>query len=163
MKSLIILFASIIMNGCGANKSLASASNNDTVATSEKVAQQQPPKVIKYTAQTRGYFYEATIKNDSVFVQNQYNGKTFGQPCSQNDIETIGAALKSCDISKIAEHAAPSTKRHTDAAAIATIVVMDGDKEYKSQNFDSGNPPKALKALVDSVVEAAKAVKTEKE
>jgi hypothetical protein len=51
---------------------------------------------------------------------------------------------------------APTEKRFHDGAAIANLKVTYQDKSFQTEAFDHGNPPEAIKKIVDKINTFAK-------
>lgn len=108
---------------------------------------------ISYQATTRGFYQMLWIGNTTLTLTNDrsHNEKTV-YPITENDWNELMTVLKDVDVSTLPGLEAPTSKRHHDAAAFATLTVVQDGKEIKTQNFDHGHPPKHIEALVSKIL-----------
>lgn len=108
---------------------------------------------ITYTAQSRGVNKVITIQNQDITVESG-RGKdaTVGvSTISEGDWNDLVRQFDKMDLEKIETYADPSQERFYDGAAIANLTVEYNGKTYRSKDFDHGNPPHELKAIVDQI------------
>jgi hypothetical protein len=103
--------------------------------------------LIKYDAFTRGSSMDISITKDSITYKN--NQKLQNLKTSSKLWKELIVLIDNFDRSKIETFIPPSEDRIVDKALHATLLIVYNDKEYKSQIFDHGNPPKELKPLLD--------------
>jgi len=128
MKLLSSLFFVVLFSSC-------SAQSNST------------EMFIKYEAFTRGSSIEFSATKDSItFKENQ--GSKILKMSSIHWKELI-ELTNEFEVSKIATFIPPSKERASDKALHANLTIVIDGKEYTSQTFDHGNPPKELKNLLD--------------
>lgn len=102
---------------------------------------------IELTEQTRGFHTIITLTPKS--KTSSFNGEEKQSLMSSSDWERITKQAAAIDLPKISTLEAPTTGRHSDQAMIATLMITSNGTIYTSASFDSGNPPKELKALYD--------------
>lgn len=138
MKTLIITiiaFLSITVDRC---------SNAD-----KKIIQDM---AVEYDVFTRGSFDKTILKKDSVvIVDKTSNQQVQSYPLSDKEWKEIVEAAKKIDRSKIKEYKSSTDNRLSDGAKTAQLSVIYQDQMYQTNQFDQGNPPTELKALVDKV------------
>jgi hypothetical protein len=108
---------------------------------------------IHYEANTRGFFEKIIIKDKMVSVTNDRNNpenKTDSR-VSDNDLKQLVGYFKTISLENLPTFKAPSEKRFYDGAAIANLTVIYKGKEYRSVDFDHGNPPKEIEKLVEKI------------
>jgi len=102
--------------------------------------------------------YEATTRGSSI------NLVATSTKINYKDFETIKEIVVTPDIwnkitgitdkitlPNMSYFTSPSDGRATDSALHATLSIKIDNKNYKSQTFDHGNPPKELKPLIDKL------------
>ncbi|TVZ56415.1 hypothetical protein OD91_1700 [Lutibacter sp. Hel_I_33_5] len=104
-------------------------------------------KEVIYKAHTRGSSMSVTIVNNNVFYKTRKDSIT--KSINKDQRNNMVAEITKINLEGIRDLIAPSKKRTFDAALHATVSIKSGDKTYTSSNFDHGNPPAELKALVD--------------
>ena len=152
MKVLFSLLAILILNKeCEQNKS---ADTSETTMNSEKTSNvAQDNTIIWYEATTRGFYEKIWVTKDSITVTNDRDliEKTSftTQSADWNELTTL---LKEVDLKALPELEAPTSLRHHDGAAFATLGVTKDKAEIISNSFDNGYPPKAIEAVVNKVL-----------
>ncbi len=142
MKLLSLLFLTIILGkGC----------DNAT-------AQDMQNTVIEYTANTRGFYQNITIKDQLVSVSKDRNNndKAISTKISDADWAALINDFKELKLETLKDLKAPTEKRFYDGAAIANLKITYKDKSYETTSFDHGFPPKEIKKLVDKINTFAK-------
>ena len=142
MKLLSLLFLTIILGkGC----------DNAT-------AQDMQNTVIDYTANTRGFYQNITIKDQLVSVSKDRNNndKAISTKISDADWAALINDFKELKLETLKDLKAPTEKRFYDGAAIANLKITYKDKSYETTSFDHGFPPKEIKKLVDKINTFAK-------
>ena len=142
MKLLSLLFLTIILGkGC----------DNAT-------AQDMQNTVIEYTANTRGFYQNITIKDQLVSVSKDRNNndKAISTKISDADWAALINDFKELKLETLKDLKAPTEKRFYDGAAIANLKITYKDKSCETTSFDHGFPPKEIKKLVDKINTFAK-------
>jgi hypothetical protein len=103
--------------------------------------------VVKYEAFTRGSSIELSATKDSITLKENQGFKTLKM--SSIDWKELIKRINKFDVSKIATFIPPSNERISDKALHANLIIIIEGKEYISQTFDHGNPPKELKELLN--------------
>lgn len=114
--------------------------------------------VLEYTATTRGFYEKITIQDQTVSVSKNRsdNVKPVAIKISDKDWKELVGCFETIDLDSLATLKAPTEKRFHDGAAIANLEVMYKDKLYKTNSFDHGYPPDAIKKIVDKINSFAK-------
>ena len=114
--------------------------------------------VLEYTANTRGFYQKITIQDQMVSVSKDRNGndKPVITKIPDQDWKELVGYFETINLNGLATLKGPTEKRFHDGAAIANLEVTYKDKTYKSTAFDHGNPPEAIKKLVDKLNTFAK-------
>ena len=142
MKLLSLLFLTIILGkGC----------DNAT-------AQDMQNTVIEYTANTRGFYQNITIKDQLVSVSKDRNNndKAISTKISDADWAALINDFKELKLETLKDLKEQTEKRFYDGAAIANLKITYKDKSYETTSFDHGFPPKEIKKLVDKINTFAK-------
>jgi hypothetical protein len=106
-----------------------------------------------YKQYTRGFYREYHIKKNTITSYIDYK-KTSSetQKTIPMDWATCLELLTALDLNAINALNAPSDLRRTDKVHHAEITITIHPNTFRSSNFDHGNPPKAIKPLVDHLV-----------
>jgi len=114
--------------------------------------------VIEYTASTRGFYQKITVENQMVSVSKDRSGteKPIVTKISDKDWKELVGYFESLNLDSLATLKAPTEKRFHDGAAIANLKVTYQDKSFQTEAFDHGNPPEAIKKIVDKINTFAK-------
>ena len=152
MKFLFGILALLVFNKeCEQHKTSAFASDE---SNSEKLSDMsQEIKTIWYDASTRGFYERIWVSKDSTTItmdRNHVAKVTY--PTSENDWNELLGTLKNVNIDELPNLEAPTSMRHYDGAAFATLGVVEGKSETTSNSFDHGHPPKAIEAVVNKVL-----------
>jgi len=108
---------------------------------------------IEYTANTRGFYQNITIQNQTVTISKDRDGleKPLVKKIADNDWKKMIKAFQEIDLEGLPNLVSPTQKRFYDGAAIANMTIMYKDKTYESANFDHGIPPVAIEKFVNQV------------
>lgn len=156
MKILFSLLALLIFNkDCEEHKSTemsVSAMNSEKTMTAiERVSS------VSYEATTRGFYEKIWVTKDRITVTNDRNQVEKTEfPISEKDWNELMTLLMEVNIEALPELEAPTSKRNSDGAAFASLIVTQGDLETVSNSFDHGNPPKEIEAVVNKVLSMKK-------
>ncbi|UOB15921.1 hypothetical protein [Abyssalbus ytuae] len=143
MKFISLIFLTVItLKGCSQEKS---AQENNIV--------------VEYEASSRGFFNQIKVTKDSIYKSNDRSEKSMRSTlCTDSQWKKITAKIEGIDIDKLETLEPPTDKRTYDAAAHATLTIKKNDSVYKTQTFDSGNPPKEIESLVKAILTLGKTV-----
>lgn len=114
--------------------------------------------VLEYTANTRGFYQKITVQNQMVTISKDRSGndKPVATKISDKNWKELVSYFEAVELDNLATLKAPSEKRFHDGAAIANLKIVYKDKTYETSAFDHGNPPEAIKKLVDKINSFAK-------
>jgi len=108
---------------------------------------------VVYTATTRGlYNYTQISKSNITTSSDRSLQKTDIYNCVEKDWIALNKLIEAIDLEAINKLKAPSNERATDAALSANLAIQIGDVYYMVPEFDHGNPPKEILALVNKVL-----------
>ena len=144
---LVVLFFAIV--GCNNQKKVV---ENDSKTKSE-VNEYKVPK-IEYEASSRGFYEKIIIENQMVSVVNERDAKDNGETAKISDDvnKELSSYLNSVQLDQLATYKDPTQKRFYDGAAIANLKITIDGVEYKTVDFDHGNPPVEIEKLVNKIV-----------
>ncbi len=110
--------------------------------------------VVEYTANTRGFYEQITLKNKTISVNKNRNDPSAAESIKVSDAEWEKLTLyfKTLDLENIPNLVAPTEKRFYDGAAIADLKITYDGKVYQSQSFDHGHPPTPIKKIIDEIL-----------
>lgn len=145
--AVVVLFFAIV--GCNNQKKVV---ENDSKTKSE-VNEYKVPK-IEYEASSRGFYEKIIIENQMVSVVNERDGKDNGETVKISDDvnKELSSYLNSVQLDQLATYKDPTQKRFYDGAAIANLKITVDGVEYKTVDFDHGNPPVEIEKLVNKIV-----------
>lgn len=110
----------------------------------------------EYEAITRGSYKKVIVKQDTVITIKDSNLKNVVTKGLKNgEWNSILKSLEGVDLDGLSEIKPPSVKHQVDAAPIANLKVIRGDKTYQSSSFDHGNPPQEIKDVVEKIISAS--------
>ncbi len=114
--------------------------------------------VLEYTANTRGFYQKITIQDQMVTVSKNRSGNDnpTATKISDKDWKEIAGYFENINLDSLAALKAPTEKRFHDGAPIANLKINYKEKVYQTVAFDHGNPPEAIKKLVDKINTFAK-------
>lgn len=143
-------------NTVSINENIMSLLVNDTLLLTAKkrhaLKGKNNSKII-YQALSRGSFEYVEISESGVLVssdRNLINSKNY--KCYKEDWEAINSLINDLNLDAFEDLEAPTGKRLFDGAPHATLVIKQGDKDFKTPSFDGGFPPEAIEALVNKVI-----------
>ena len=102
---------------------------------------------ISYNAQTRGSAIDIKYADKSIHYKSNLTEKRVD--LTEEQIENILASLSDVTLDDISDLKAPTNKRFSDGAPIASFTITKGEAIYTSSEFDHGIPPKELKKLYE--------------
>lgn len=145
MKTLFCLLALVALNQeCG--------NQNQTLGTESP----QEAVEIRYEATTRGFYEMIWISNGNLSLTNDRNHETKATyAIADKDRDELTGLLSKVDVEALPSLEAPTSKRHHDGAAFATLTVVRDGIETQTDNFDHGHPPKAIEELVSKILSLA--------
>lgn len=150
MKTYILIFLTLFLNACNASKNIPSnlAESNTEISTNAKTTQSDITS-FEYSAVTRGGYLMVKANKDTITYQLSRASKEETKDCTKQNWYTLTNLASNVDITKIDQIEAPSKAHQYDGAAIANLNVTVGDKTYRTQSFDAGNPPKEIAEIVN--------------
>lgn len=133
MKLITLIFATLL---------LAKGCQNDMKKDSASIS-------FEYEMSTRGRYHKIIAKQDSMIcIHDRAMEKVTQKPMKTSEWNMLLTLLNKVDKDNIDKIKAPSTQHHSDAAMAANLRVIHKDKTYEVKNFDHGNPPKEVEAIV---------------
>jgi len=110
----------------------------------------------EYEAITRGSYKKVIVKQDTVITIKDRDLKDVVAAGLKNgEWNSLLKSLERVNLEGLNDIKAPSVKHQVDAAPIANLKVIRGDKTYQSKSFDHGNPPQEIKDVVDKIMAAS--------
>lgn len=100
-----------------------------------------------YEAQTRGSFIRYELKNNILHMNSNSEKKSV--ILNETEIRAFNLVIQKINLSEIENINAPSDKRFTDGALIASFKFIKNGKMFTSSDFDHGNPPKEFYDLYE--------------
>ena len=93
--------------------------------------------VIEYTANTRGFYQQITVKNQMLTVSKNRDGndKLVAKKISDADWKELVESFKTMELDSLSRLKAPTEKRFYDGAAIANLKITYKDKTYETGTF----------------------------
>lgn len=107
---------------------------------------------VEYTAHSRGFFHEITVSDGMISVQKNQASKVITKPCSTAELDKLNNLLKDIDITSLSKLEPPTKAHQYDGAPIVNLKVTYQGKDFQTQSFDHGNPPKEIEALVKEIL-----------
>ncbi len=112
-----------------------------------------------YEMITRGSRAHYTLNKEEIkVIKNMGSEIKAAEKMTSKEWESLMEKMKDVDVPKIHQLKPPSDKRIFDGAAHAILTIKVGDEVYKSNSFDHGNPPSALKPLVKAILRLGETV-----
>lgn len=111
---------------------------------------------IRYTAATRGYYYQVQVS--PMVMQIRMDRNTADELIYRVDAENWDALLaliEAIDLKKLESLRGSTELQAVDRSAYATLRVFTTEKQFQSTPFDQGNPPEEIKSLIDAILELA--------
>ena len=105
---------------------------------------------LTYTAETRGYFNQIIITNNTVYISKDRETRlpSVQITLSKEQQKKVLSYLKAIDVAQLAQLKAPTEKRFYDGAAIGNLSISHNQETYSTSGFDHGNPPVEIEQLV---------------
>ena len=105
---------------------------------------------LTYTAETRGYFNQIIITNNTVYISKDRETRlpSVQLELSKEQQKKVLSYLKAIDVPNLAQLKAPTEKRFYDGAAIGNLSISHKGETYSTSGFDHGNPPVEIEQLV---------------
>lgn len=116
-------------------------------------ANQEEVVAVEYRAHTRGYSYKVEINQDQL-IRFQ-NGSSDSLTLNSAQWRRVQQIAREIDLSQLSDLETETSGQALDRNAIVVLTIYTEDKDFESPQFDHGSPPKALKKLVDAVMELA--------
>jgi len=104
---------------------------------------------ISLSERTRGTNRVFILTNGK--LETSLNGSSTMKEVTQEDWLKISESIEKINLEEISMLESPSTKRYSDAAFASSIGITKNGTEYKSSEFDAGNPPTELKNLYNEI------------
>ncbi|MCD2258451.1 hypothetical protein [Psychroserpens luteolus] len=155
MKLLICLvFMLISAKECDKNKAQMTSDTSSQVTTEMTEARlQEETMKINYKAHTRGFFLQIWIEGDSMSVTNDYNLKDIRKyQIPKEEKDALMALISETDEKSLPGLEPPSRAFRYDGAPMAHLEISKGEDTYKTENFDHGTPPEAIKSVVEKIL-----------
>lgn len=112
---------------------------------------------LEYEFYSRGSYSRILISDHLISI---YNKRDLLKPSAEKQIslpnwELLSKLVSELNLEAITTYKDPTQKRFYDGAPIAVFVVKFQNKEYKTKEFDHGDPPIELKEIIDKINEIA--------
>ena len=117
---------------------------------------------IRYTAATRGYYYQVQVS--PMVMQIRMDRNTPDELIYRVDAEDwdeLLALIEAIDLKKLESLKVNTELQAVDRSAYATLRVFTSEEQFQSMPFDHGNPPEEIKPLVDGILELAESMANE--
>nr|WP_315220252.1 hypothetical protein [uncultured Flavobacterium sp.] len=132
----LLLLTIVIGTGCSSQK------KSDMTATT-----------IEYSAMSRGLYKKITVKNQTVWVENERGKDAVESKIDAAKWNQIVTEFEKVNLETIPTLKAPTEKRFYDGAAIGNLKIIQNQKTYETKGFDNGFPPKEIEKLVNLLVD----------
>jgi len=111
------------------------------------------PINIRYSATSRGFGSSINIVKDQlIYEEVRPNAIKTNKKVNAADLEAIYQMVAKIDLESLATLEPPSKAHQYDGAPGGGFNIIVDGKTYRTPTFDYGNPPKAIKNLVDKLV-----------
>ncbi|WP_456438134.1 META domain-containing protein [Psychroserpens sp.] len=108
---------------------------------------------LTYRASTRGFFETIWIEGNVLKYTNDRDLKEISRhQLSNEQLSELIILYNDLDLKSIPSLEPPSKTFQYDAAAMATLEIIEGENRYKTNGFDHGNSPKPIALFVDKVL-----------
>ena len=146
MKLLVTCFTLIVFaTNCNSKKT---ALNNSNETTS-----QQSEVTISYSANTRGFFQEFILKENSLTeFKDREKSNAISSDLDAKDWRECLRLLNQIKLKNLPNLKSPTNYRQFDGAAIAQLTVIQKGDTIQSSNFDHKYPPAEIKPLVEYIL-----------
>lgn len=101
---------------------------------------------VTYNAQTRGAYETIQLTKDIATYTSQNKKEIY--TLTDAESKQLKLIINQLDLGSISGLVAPTEGRFSDKAMIANITIKKDKELYQSSDFDHGNPPEKLQALV---------------
>lgn len=127
-----------------------------TVGCASALKKESDKISFEYEAITRGSYKKVIVKQDTVITIKDRDLKDVVTAGLKNgEWNSLLKSLEGVNLEGLNDIKAPSVKHQVDAAPIANLKVIRGDKTYQSKSFDHGNPPQEIKDVVEKIMAAS--------
>jgi len=146
MKLLIRCFTLIVLvTNCNSNKKVLTQNNENTSTQSEVV--------ISYSANTRGFFQEFILKENSLIeFKDREKSNTISSDLDAKDWKECLRLLDQIELKNLPNLISPTNYRQYDGAAFAQLTVIQKGDTIQSSGFDHKYPPVEIKPLVEYIL-----------
>ena len=118
-----------------------------------ELQERQDTITITYEAVSRGFFEEISVSKNSLKLCYDINKKEYKTyDCPKEDWDVCLELLSKIDVDGLSKLEAPTSMRYSDGAPHATLIIKEGGKEIRTNEFDHGHPPEEIKALVEKLL-----------
>ncbi|WP_298155234.1 hypothetical protein [Flavobacterium sp.] len=107
---------------------------------------------IEYQAVSRGYYLAINIQNDLLTIANKRDAPPKEYKLSDSERDALSKLFLDLKLDALSKYEGPTQKRFYDGAPIANMRVVYEGKNYETQSFDHGYPPKEIEAFVNKIV-----------
>lgn len=115
--------------------------------------EQQAMIETEYEANTRGFYLKVKYSNGVVYFTNQRGSDLFNTvSLTKAQAKELDLLLDGVALENLPNLKDPSQKRFYDGAAIANLKITKSGKEFKTVDFDHGNPPAEIAKLIEKLV-----------
>lgn len=150
---ILFSFLTILMLNKDCNQNKLVETNSASMNSKQMTDMNQEYSKVWYEATTRGFYQKIWITKDSVTMTSDRNlMEKVSYPTPEGDWDALLELIMDINIDDLPNLEAPTGKRHYDGAAFATLAIVKGEDEIKSNNFDHGYPPEAIEAIVNKVM-----------
>ena len=127
-----------------------------TVGCASALKKESDKISFEYEAITRSSYKKVIVKQDTVITIKDRDLKDVVTAGLKNgEWNSLLKSLEGVNLEGLNDIKAPSVKHQVDAAPIANLKVIRGDKTYQSKSFDHGNPPQEIKDVVEKIMAAS--------
>lgn len=156
MKTITILFFTILLNACSGSKAATANLQSEEANQTNKIMQDTNDVTLEYSAITRGSFYVLKLNNTEMSLQDNRNGKAAISKMSKENWTDLMALVNTTDLKAMSTMKAPSEARFYDGAAIGQFKITKADEVYEVPAFDAGTPNEGVASLINKMLEIAK-------
>lgn len=117
-----------------------------------KSTQKMEESTITYEALSRGFFMKAEVKGNKILVYKDRSSAAKECVLSDLDLKELDKLYQKVNLKEIESYKGPTEKRFYDGAAIATLNINYQGQNYKTVDFDHGNPPVELADFINKIV-----------
>ena len=114
---------------------------------------------ITYEMYTRGSSTSYSISPERIqVVSTGLNASESSVQLKDEEWEALLETMKALDLGALNDLEVPSDRRASDAAPHAVLKLRKKDSVYETKSFDHGNPPQAIRPLVQAILRLAENV-----